>query len=76
MSDGPGADIHAGFDQLLAATGAYYQRIEEGLAQPDLSDAVRDRLLDARGRATQLVEVLESITYDRVRWLTSLELAP
>jgi hypothetical protein len=64
--------IRISFDQLLAGTGAYYQELERMLEHPDLDEAVRDQVGEALARTTQLVEVLESVTFDRIRWLAEI----
>jgi hypothetical protein len=61
--------IQDGFDQLLGGAAAYYARVEERLASEEPDTAQRAQLEDALMRATQLIEVLESVTYDRIRWL-------
>jgi hypothetical protein len=71
MTPEPLEQIRASFDQLLAGTGAYYEQLRRELERPGLDPARQDRIRDALGRATELVEVLESVTFDRVRRLTS-----
>jgi hypothetical protein len=46
--------------------------VRRELGRPDLGAADRERLLAALVSATQLVEVLESVTFDCIRWLATL----
>lgn len=65
----PLLQIRAGFDQLLDGTARYYAWVASRLESDSLDPAARQRLEDAQIRATELIEVLESVTFDRIRWL-------
>ena len=65
-------EIRASHGRLLAGTGAYHEQLRRELERPDLGPADRHRVLDALTCTTQLVEVLESVTSDRIHWLTRL----
>jgi flagellar biosynthesis/type III secretory pathway ATPase len=74
MAPDPLRQIVASYGQLLAATGAYYERLQRQLDHPDLSPASRDEIQEALTGATQLIEVLETVTFDRIQRLTSAPL--
>jgi hypothetical protein len=61
--------IREAFDQLLDGAARYYTWAASQLESDSLDPAARQRLEDAQMRATELIEVLESVTFDRVRWL-------
>jgi hypothetical protein len=66
------ADIRASYDRLLAGTGDYHEQLRQQLERPDLDAVGRERAVEALTCATQLVEVLESVTFDRIQRLTAL----
>jgi hypothetical protein len=74
MAPDPLGQITASYGQLLAATGAYYDQLQGHLDHPDLSAARRDEIQEALTSATQLIDVLETATFDRIQRLTSAPL--
>jgi hypothetical protein len=65
--------VQASFGQLLAEVGAYHAHLQRELNRPDLDAAGRERICDALGYATELVEILESVAFDRIRCLAVLQ---
>jgi predicted methyltransferase len=62
-------EIRADFDRLLAGCERHYRALEAALAQTQ--GPASDELRDAMRRATELIEVLESVAYDRMSRLVT-----
>ena len=66
-------EIQAQFDELLSRCERYYRGLKQELAavdeQPDGEGRPRAAVETALLRATELIEVLESVTYDRLHRL-------
>jgi len=73
MAGEPLGPVQASFGQLLAEAGAYHEHLQAELNRPGLDPAGRDRIRDALRYATELVEILESVTFDRIRRLAALQ---
>ena len=73
MAGEPLGPVQVSFGQLLAEVGSYHAHLQRELNRPGLEAAGRDRIRDALGYATELVEILESATFDRIRRLAALE---
>lgn len=72
MSADPLQEIRACYDRLLSGTGDYHEQLRRQWERPDLDAAGRERVGAALACSTQLIEVLESVTFDRIQLLTAL----